>query len=152
METEMSQADRSYNIKNSFPDTLRKYYGIVSSACNASGISRDTYYRWRKESEEFATACDEASEHTGDFVESQLLGLIRDKDTAATIFYCKTKLRHRGYSEKMEHEHYGNRGKDSILQDVTHSLNDEDQGILNRYFEKRLNTASSNDHPIASSS
>jgi len=36
----------------------------------------------------------------GDYVEGALMGLIKKGNCAATIFYCKTKLRERGYIEK----------------------------------------------------
>ncbi len=39
---------------------------------------------------------------THDYVESKLFELIEEKNPAAVIFYCKTKLRHRGYVEKLE--------------------------------------------------
>lgn len=65
-----------------------------------TGINRSTYYKWRKEDPEFATAADEVQEAQIDFVESKLMGLINAGDTTATIFYLKTKGKKRGYSEK----------------------------------------------------
>jgi hypothetical protein len=38
-------------------------------------------------------------EEIGDKVEDMLMRKIMEGDTAATIFYCKTKLKHRGYQE-----------------------------------------------------
>ena len=45
---------------------------------------------------------DDIADITLDFVESQLHQQIKDKDTAATIFYLKTKGKKRGYIEKQE--------------------------------------------------
>jgi hypothetical protein len=38
-------------------------------------------------------------EEIGDKVEGMLMRKIMEGDTAAIMFYCKTKLKHRGYQE-----------------------------------------------------
>ena len=83
-----------------FLDNLKAAGGIIYVACENTGINRSTYYKWRKEDPEFATAADEVQEAQIDFVESKLMGLINAGDTTATIFYLKTKGKKRGYSEK----------------------------------------------------
>ncbi len=89
-------------IKKSFPEILKKSMGIVSTACEKAGIHRSTYYNWRNSDKEFAIECDDVSEYAGDFVESQLLNNIKAGDTSCIIFYCKTKLKNRGYIERTE--------------------------------------------------
>ena len=88
--------------KKQFPEIFAECMGIVTLACKKAGIHNDTYYRWRKDDPEFSADCDKAFNKAGDFVESQLYNLIKKGNTAATIFYCKTKLRARGYVEKSE--------------------------------------------------
>ena len=95
-------SDNSNTIKKAFPDILKKSMGIISTACEKAKINRSTYYEWRKTDTEFAEACDEANEFAGDFVESKLYKNIDSGDTSCIIFYCKTKLKNRGYVERQE--------------------------------------------------
>lgn len=88
--------------KDVFPRILREHLGIVTSACIAAQIERKTYYNWRNSDPEFAAACDEVQEVAHDFVESKLHQKINDGDTACIIFYCKTRMRHRGYIERFD--------------------------------------------------
>lgn len=79
---------------------LANSLGIITSACKKTGINRSTYYDWRNKDLAFAADCNLIIEDTGDFVESQLLQKIGEGDTTAIIFYCKTKMRKRGYDGK----------------------------------------------------
>jgi len=77
---------------------------IVQLACEKSGIGRATYYRWRKEDNEFAIDADKALQEgvslMNDFAESQLISSIRDKNMTAIIYWLKH--RHKAYSTKVE--------------------------------------------------
>ena len=77
---------------------------IVQVACEKIGIGRATYYRWRKDSEEFAKNADEAifegSSLVNDMAESQLLSAIRDKNMTAIIFWLKHH--HKTYTTRVE--------------------------------------------------
>lgn len=74
--------------------------GIIKIACDRSGISRNTFYEWMKNDEEFKKAVDIIQEEQIDFVESRLLDNINDGDTQASTFYLKTKGKGRGYTER----------------------------------------------------
>lgn len=90
-------------LRNEFLDQLRKI-PIVLVACEKSGLSRNTVYRWRKEDESFAKEMDEAlkegEELVNDMGESQLLTLIKEKNWSAISFW----LRHRNpkFKEQIE--------------------------------------------------
>lgn len=86
--------------------------GNITAASNAIGIARTTYYLWRDTDPEFVKACEDAIELQKDFVESQLMKLIRDGDSGSVRFYLQTKGRDRGYGDKMELTGAG--GKDLI--------------------------------------
>jgi len=95
-----AQKPRDYEKKVEFIGALKASYGIITPACEAMKISRQTYYNWREDDPEFAKAADDVQEIQGDYVESKLMQLIDAGDTAAIIYYCKTKLKKRGYTEK----------------------------------------------------
>ena len=86
-------------------ETLKESFGNISKACNAVGISRTTFYRWQEEDNDFKEATDNISEYVIDEVENYLFNQIKSGATAATIFYLKTKGKHRGYVEKQEVDH-----------------------------------------------
>ena len=87
--------------KKAMIEALEKSLGVVSTACKAMGISRQTHYNWLKDPE-YKAAVEELSEVAVDFAESHLHKLIRDGNPAATIFFLKTKGKGRGYVERQE--------------------------------------------------
>jgi len=89
-------------IKIKCIDNLKAAGGIVYVACENTGISRTTYYKWYKNDAEFRQRIDETIEAQIDYVESKLMALINSGDTTATIFYLKTKGKKRGWSEKVQ--------------------------------------------------
>lgn len=107
-------------IKKGMIEALTKSLGIVSTACDAMGISRQTHYRWLSEDNEYKDQVENISEAAIDFAESKLYEKINGitiqtfnskgepqiyeqapSDTAI-IFYLKTKGKKRGYIEKSE--------------------------------------------------
>lgn len=66
---------------------------IVEAACRQISLPRATYYRWRKDDEDFAQACDEAIEQSAgkinDMAESQLINAIKEQNMTAIIFWLK---------------------------------------------------------------
>lgn len=77
---------------------------IIQIACEKAGIGRATYYRWRKESPDFALAADEALQDgvslVSDMAESQLLSQIRDGNLGAVTYWLKH--RNPAYSSRLE--------------------------------------------------
>jgi hypothetical protein len=88
--------------KKAMLEALEKSLGVVTTAARAAGIERTTHYVWMKEDAEYKEAVDSISDLAIDFVESHLHQLIQGGDTAATIFYLKTKGKKRGYVERQE--------------------------------------------------
>ena len=68
---------------------------IVQVACEKTGISRQSIYRWRKQDEKFLKAMDEAiaegEELVSDMSESQLLTLIKEKNFSAIRFWLNKR-------------------------------------------------------------
>jgi hypothetical protein len=77
---------------------------IVQVACEKAGIGRASYYRWRKDDEDFAKACDEAMregvELVSDLAESKLINGIKEQNHGAISFWLRH--RHPAYAEKLQ--------------------------------------------------
>lgn len=86
-----------------FLEELKKV-PIVQVACEKTGISRNSVYRWRREDKKFAEDMDKAMVEgvafVNDMSESQLLTMIKEKNWSAISFW----LRHRSdnYKNKIE--------------------------------------------------
>lgn len=89
--------------KEIFIDQIKKT-PIIQVVCEKLEIGRTSYYRWRKDDEEFAEECDKAIFEgkylINDLAESQLISAIKDKNLTAIIFWLKAH--HSAYSTKVE--------------------------------------------------
>lgn len=90
-------------LKESFFAELAKV-PIVQVACEKTGVSRNSVYRWKKDDKSFAMemekALSEGVAFVNDMSESQLLTMIKEKNYQAISFW----LRHRNdhYKNKLE--------------------------------------------------
>ena len=107
-------------LKKAMLGALKKTLGRVTEACEKVDIARSTHYLWMNSDPEYKEAVQAIDEAAIDFVEGKLFELIDGankevltgdggttiiKDTpnpTATIFYLKTKAKHRGYVERQE--------------------------------------------------
>lgn len=95
--------DKTDSNKKALLSALVESRGIVTDACKKAGLSRETFYQYCKLDPDFASAVEDAKEQAIDYVEGKLYDLIENEDTTATIFFLKTRGKHRGYSERIEH-------------------------------------------------
>lgn len=103
MEKNSEKGSAEFNTKKrAFLDALEANLGIVTKAAAAVGMSRDIHYYWLKNDPDYKLAVDELDGSVLDFAEGQLHTLIKEGDTAATIFFLKTKGKKRGYIERQE--------------------------------------------------
>ena len=117
--------------KKTFLEALKNSLGIITPAMKAAGIeSRSTIKLWREQDPKFEAAMRECEAVAGDFVETQLLKRIKDEDTSAIIFYCKTKLKERGFSERTELTDKD--GKDLISQKSDEELDAEIKELMRK--------------------
>lgn len=90
-------------LQDQFFEELTKV-PIVQVACEKTGVSRNSVYRWRKDDASFCKKMDQALKDgvalVNDMSESQLLTLIKEKNYPAISFW----LRHRNdnYKNKLE--------------------------------------------------
>ena len=96
--------NKTRQLKKAMVAALQSTLGIVSPALLKAKISRTTHYSWLKADEEYKAQCQETAEAALDFAECSLHHQIDEHQTAATIFYLKTKGKARGYIEKQEYD------------------------------------------------
>ena len=88
-------------IKEKFLESLRKHLGVLTPACKEVKIGRVMIWKWRQEDEVFNQQVIDIQEESIDFVEYELFKQIQAGGAAQTIFYLKTKAKHRGYVEQI---------------------------------------------------
>lgn len=96
----MSEITKGDNIKKSeFIKTYRnpQIMGNISVVCSTIGISRQSYYRWLEEDEEFRTKVADAKTEMCDTAEEVLYARGLEKDTTALIYWLKN--RHPDFNE-----------------------------------------------------
>ena len=89
-------------LKKAMLEALRQTLGIVTAACEKAEVPRATHYLWMRTDEEYKAAVEDLGEVAVDFAESSLFQQIRNQEASATIFFLKTKARHRGYIERKD--------------------------------------------------
>ena len=126
-------------LQDKFFEELKKV-PIVEVACEKTGVSRNSVYRWRKEDKEFSEKMDLALQEGEDFVndmsESQLLTLIKEKSYSAISFW----LRHRNpkFKERIEIE-----GTVKTIQE----LSPEQKELINNSLRLANLTLNKNEQP-----
>lgn len=88
--------------KKKFLKILESNSAIVSASCRAAKISRFTFYKWYDEDATFAEKVDDIKEMQKDFCEALILKKMKEGDTTMIIFYAKTQMKDRGYTERKE--------------------------------------------------
>lgn len=112
--------------KEQLLDQLKKL-PIIQIACEKVGVGRATYYRWRKEDQEFTLLADEAlfsgRNLINDMAESQLLNQIKEQNLTAIIFWLKHN-----------HPNYGNR-LEVTTSNKSGELNPEQEQMIRKALE-----------------
>ena len=111
---------------------------IIQMACEKTGISRATYYRWLKSNKKFAKDAEKAIEEgvslMNDFAESQLISSIRDRNMTAIIYWLKH--RHKAYSTKVEITGNVNSVREELTEEETRMIQ-EAIGLLKEGYENK---------------
>lgn len=83
---------------------LEKSLGIVTTAANQVGISRETHRKWCINDPEYAAKVEEIKDIKLDFLESKAHQRVNEGSDTMIIFMLKTQGKKRGYIEKQEVE------------------------------------------------
>ena len=86
--------------KETLLEALENGLGIVSTACNRTGISRSSFYKWYHEDQEFRKKVDDIDNVKLDYVETKLFKNIENEKEKSIIFYLQHKGHKRGYVQK----------------------------------------------------
>lgn len=113
--------------KQALIDQLRKA-PIIQLACERAGVSRMTFYRWKKEDKQFADAVDEAlatgSSLINDLAESKLIQAIKEGNLTGVMYW----LNHR-------HASYTTRVELAVRQPVSEQLTPEQEAVVKKALE-----------------
>ena len=90
------------NKQVAFLKAFRKHATNATKACEAVGISRQTYYDWMLTNLTFKQGCNDVQESMIDFAESMMYKNIKDGKESSINFFLKTRGKSRGYVEKQE--------------------------------------------------
>lgn len=124
-------SNKSNQLKKRLLESLEKNLGHVTEACKAAGISRKTFYKYKKEDPEFKKKVKEIEEIQIDFVESKLIQNIKKGDKTSIIFYLKTKGKHRGYYERVVRDNNNNNNVNIEL--TSDSIKKINEALENEY-------------------
>ena len=75
--------------------------GIIRDACISAGISRRTYYRWRKKDESFHDACTMAEEMSADLIEAEAMRRAVDGYDKPVIYQGEITDTYTEYSDSL---------------------------------------------------
>ena len=79
--------------------------GFKTVACTNVQLNPRTFRQWMADDAEFRQAVDDAVEiardYRDDMAEKKLFENVEGGDVTSIIFYCKTRLKNRGYTEKV---------------------------------------------------
>lgn len=89
-------------LQNKMIQAMIVHMGVVTTAAKSIDIARSTHYEWMENDPAYKQKIIDLREVKKDFVESKLMKLVEQGDTAATIFSAKTLLKDRGYVERQE--------------------------------------------------
>lgn len=88
--------------KSDYIEALRAARGLVSVAAERLGVTQSGVYKAIQRYPELREVQEEATEKMLDFAEAKLYQHIADDNLQATMFYLKTRGKHRGFVEKQE--------------------------------------------------
>lgn len=97
-----TEQERTRINKARMVEALERNKGLVNVSCKEIGIDPSTHRKWMKEDPAYLETYGYILGLKGDSVEKKLLDAIDEGNLTAIIFYCKTKLKNRGYNERTE--------------------------------------------------
>lgn len=100
--------DAASDVWKNFPlakravlEAYAKKFGNVRASCKAAGVSRQTFYNWKRDDASFAAALEaiDPVNELLDLAEKQLIAKLQDGDLKAVTFVLETKGAARGWTK-----------------------------------------------------
>lgn len=108
----------------------------IKQTCDAIGINRSTYYDWMEKNDIFNSEISAINEGVYDDVETILhQKIFVEKETTSLIWFTRTKMKHRGYVERVEQD-----VKASVNANVNHYKDLSDEELDRRIKEMESKT------------
>lgn len=98
----MNREEKKAKQKLELIAAMENNLGIITAACKDVGLSRETFYKYYYNDEEFKKQIDAIGDYTLDFVETQLLKKIRQGSEKSILFYMRYKGKKRGYTDSLD--------------------------------------------------
>lgn len=89
--------DRQDTLKKKLIEAMEESLGVIKTACKSCKCSRQSFYNFLEDDEDFAKEIKLGKRISHDFVRSMLIENIKDKKEASVFFYMKTQM---GWIEK----------------------------------------------------
>lgn len=128
----MSTWHNLHIVKNNFTNALKANAWRIHQTCEEMEIPPRTYYNWMKTDPEFAESVYNTRERVFDVVDCELMKKILAGDTQSIIFFCKSRMKNRGYGDAPPERHDIDDAKD-----VT-EISDQDKKLLENYVQDRI--------------
>lgn len=97
----LTKAEREKK-KQLFLEAYEDSCGMLTTSCERVGVSRMTIHNWRKDDPEFDAAIEAIKEKTREYVEGQLMTLIRRGTPSAIYFWLKCQAGWREQPKQVE--------------------------------------------------
>lgn len=95
-------ANKDRYSEEQIEDAIRKAGGFISTAAKMLKCTSKTIYNYIDRSEKLKDLVDEIRLEYNDIGEAALIANVKDRKTAETIFFNKTRNKDRGYIEKQQ--------------------------------------------------
>jgi hypothetical protein len=121
-------------VKDKFLEVLEST-PIIQVACEKSGISRTTYYRWAQEDPEFALLADQKRnlgvDLVNDYAESNVLNGIKKGDPGYTKYWLSS--RHKEYRRQL----YNKATVDLLREEIDREMAEKEAEAWQKMWEEK---------------
>lgn len=113
--------EETEQMKERFLDAFKTSNGLLLHTCQNVNVCKDQVYKWLDNDPEFKEAYEDIKKSSIEFVEGQLMTLIRQGNAAAIMFFLKCRA-HWKESSKIEIDNPNSIDVQAALADIKEQL------------------------------